>query len=160
VKNEILSELANDERLRLQAFKVCRGNDLWKDVISEMLLYLAEMPEGKLERLYGKNELMPYCFKMIWLSVNSKTSPFYKKYIKLQEIPKEDTCDFDVTSILVNEVLDELEKDRKNYPTDINLYRLYLKFRSLRKVQEETGVPHSTIAHIVNRVTEEIKAKI
>ena len=160
MKNKILSELANNEKLRLQAFKVCRGNDLWKDVISEMLLYLAEMPEGKLERLYEKNELLPYCFKMIWLSVNSKTSPFYKKYLKLQEIPKEDFCDFDVTSILINEVLDDLEKKRKNYPTDINLYRLYLQFRSLRKVEAETGIPHSTIAHIVNRVTEEIKELI
>ena len=156
-----MSEIANNQNLTAQAFKVARGNVLYKDVIAEMLLYLLEMDDTKLLTLWTNNELVSYCYKIIWLSYNSKTSPFYKKYLKMSEyIEVDEDNHFDISPKLIEDILNDIEREREKYPADVKIFRLYLKLGSCRKVEQEINVPHTTVNYIVNRLTKEIEDKI
>lgn len=76
----IINTLANNEQLKAYARKTTKGNTLWEDIISEMLLYLMELPEERFIQIYRSEGLQSYCYKIIHLSWNSENSPFYKKY--------------------------------------------------------------------------------
>lgn len=155
--NTILTEIATNEKIKAHAFKCAKGSDLWQDCISDLIITLAELNKDKLIDLYNKGTIYLYCFKIIWLSFNSEKSPFYRKYIKRSlYIPMETETSFDYCETYVNERLDELEKDSIKYPTDIHLFRLYLKFGSFRKVEKETGIQAMTVCKIINKLKTKI----
>lgn len=160
-KSKILTEIFNNSQLKSYAFKVSKGNSLRDDIISEMIISLNEMNDEKLYRLYDNKELINYCYKIIWLSWNSATSPFYIKYIK------ENKQDFIVSETkkkyceaLIFDELKEMEIKMQRFPTEIKVFEIYLKLGSLREVAKETGIPHTTVQYLVNRVKSELLKKI
>lgn len=86
-KHTILKSIISPD-LERYAFKIAKGNDLYRDCLSELILVLGEMDEGRLIELNNNKQLVPYCCKVIYLSFNSPTSPFYKKYIKPELLSK------------------------------------------------------------------------
>lgn len=122
-----------------------------------MTLYIAEMDEEKLLSLYKRDELNSYCFKIIWLSINSKTSPFYKKYLKKQpEIEANSDNSFDYSIVYVSDRLDELERESKKYPTAVKLFREYIKLGSYTEVAKKCDIPVKTVWNIIQGIKHKI----
>ena len=79
-KDSVIKSVYLNKSLTDFAKKTTKHNDLWQDVISEMIISLSDMPDAKLIELHRSEGLASYCFKIIYLSWNSPNSPFYKKY--------------------------------------------------------------------------------
>lgn len=160
-KNKILEEIFKNSELKSYAFKVAKGNSLYEDIISEIILYLNNLDDSKLFRLYESKEIFSYCYKIIWLSWNSTTSPFYIKYLKKnsQDFIISETKKKYCEAYLLDE-LNKMEKLISRFPTEIKVFEVYLKLGSLRKVSKETGIPHTTVQYLVNRVKAELIKKI
>lgn len=79
-RDVIVKSIYLNKNLSDFAKRTTKNNDLWKDIISEMLISISDMPESKLIELYRSEGIVNYCYKIIYLSWNSPNSPFYKKY--------------------------------------------------------------------------------
>lgn len=162
----IINTLANNEQLKAYARKTTKGNTLWEDIISEMLLYLMELPEERFIQIYRSEGLQSYCYKIIHLSWNSENSPFYKKYKQLE--PKTDNVDFeydpeiDITYKKCVKAVKMLKYDvsKSGMPTKAILFDLYLQHGSYRKIAKQLNIPTMTIFKIINNIKDEIKATL
>jgi hypothetical protein len=163
----ILSYIYTSKILRDYAKKVASGNDLWQDIITEMVLYLSQIDEKKLKDLYDTKQIIPYCCKIIHNSWNSPTSPFYKKYISkeadlIYEKPQAEPAE----DIDYEKLLKELEEENTEYPYGITLLRRYSELNSYTKlhneIKDKTGqrIPYTTLIHIINDIRIKVKQKI
>mgnify|MGYP001563717554 CR=1 FL=1 len=165
-RDTILTSISKNEQLKAYARKTTQGNSLWEDIISEMIIYLYEMPEERFIAIYRSEGLQSYCYKIIHLSWNSENSPFYKKY-RLQE-PRVDSETFeynpeiDTTYKKCKKAVDELVYDvsASGMPTKAILFDLYLQYGSYRKVAKQLSIPTMTIFKIINNIKDEIKATL
>jgi hypothetical protein len=156
-KEKILLDIFNNDSLKSYAYRVSNGNSLKDDLFSELILSINDMDEIKLFNLVDDKKILNYCYKIIWLSWNSTTSPFYIKYLK------ENKTDFIISETKKKYceafVFDELKKMESNlsrFPTEIKIFELYLKLKSSRKVAKETGIPRSTVQYLVSQVKKEL----
>lgn len=78
-KNEIITALYESRE-----FNECIGkmepDHLQDDLRSEVMLILLETPEEKIKQLHERNELKFYTVRVILNLIQSKSSPFYKKF--------------------------------------------------------------------------------
>lgn len=165
------------------ARRTTKGNDLWQDIISEMLISISEMPESKLIELHRSEGLVNYCYKIIHLSWNSPNSPFYVKYrakegddrvvmvgedyyseIELLTMVEVDAYDaeIDVLSGKCDRIIKEIEFDisQKRYPSEVKVFELYTEIGSIRGVAERLRLPVMTVWEMINRFREKVKSKL
>jgi len=165
-KDVIITSIAKNEQLKAYARKTTLGNSLWEDIISEMIMYLMELPEDRFIAIYRSEGLQSYCYKIIHLSWNSTNSPFYKKY--RTEEPRTDNETFDYNheiDILYNKCIVEVQNlihdvSKSGLPTKAILFDSYLKHGSYRKVAKEFDIPTMTIFNIINGIKDQIKSKL
>ncbi len=157
MRDKIILDIANNQRLKDNAKAIFKHNDLWQDAFSDVIVQLYDMPEKDIIEMNDRGVLFHYCYRILWLSYNSPTSPFYKKYLK-SELPytPENTDGFRFCEAYINDRLHELEKKAKSYPVEVKLFRLYMQFKSYGKVSKETGIPAKTIYNIIKRLKEQI----
>ena len=156
-KNANISLIAMDATIYDYAYKVAKGNDLYRDIVSDVLIYLYDLPEDKFNQI---KDLKSYVCKMIYFSWNSSTSPFYKKYrtdydIKVDEKAADSEC------WLLKELEQiEIRISKKRYPTEVMLFQLYSDLGDYRSVSQKVGIPTMTVYKLVNKVRNEMKKKI
>lgn len=165
-RDVIITSISKNEQLKAYARKTTQGNSLWEDIISEMIIYLYEIPKDRFDLIYRSEGLQSYCYKIIHLSWHSTNSPFYKKY--RTEEPKTDNVEFDYNHeidtlyqkalIEVNNLVYDVSKS--GLPTKAILFDSYLKHGSYRKVAKEFDIPTMTIFNIINGIKDQIKAKL
>lgn len=151
--------------LERYAFKVSKGNDLWKDSISELVISLYEMDEEKLISLFNRGELAPYCYKILWFSFNSESSPFYRKYIKPEQTSELINYDLEFEEVDVEVIRGfinslEAEISKKRFPSEVRLFELYSELGSYRAVAKKVNLPVMTCFYIIEGFKNEIKKKL
>lgn len=159
----IITTISKNENLKAYARKLAGGNDLWNDMWSELLLFLYEMPEDRFMSIYQSEGLIGYCNRVLYFSWNSTTSPFYKKY-RMEE-PKTDNVTFEYDpeiDILYNKCQDQIcklteEISKKRYPTEPNIFDIYLSCGSYRKTAKQLRLPVMTVYNIINGFKDKIK---
>lgn len=167
--NQILL-IAKDKSVYDYSYKIAKGNDLYKDIISEIIIHLSELEDEKFNKI---NDLKSYVCKMIYFSWNSPTSPFFRKFRNDRDFLIKDvfTYDEEIETKEESKYIDiknfktelgEIENriSEKRYPSEIKLFELYLELKSYRAVAKLVGIPASSVHHQVNRVIEEMKNKI
>lgn len=152
------------------ARRTTKGNDLWQDIISEMLISISEMPESKLIELHRSEGLVNYCYKIIHLSWNSPNSPFYVKYrakegddIRIEGVEVDGyDVEIDVLSGKCDRIIKEIEFDisQKRYPSEVKVFELYTEIGSIRGVAERLRLPVMTVWEMINRFREKVKSKL
>lgn len=163
-KNSKLSLIFTDRNVTDYAYKVAKGNDLYKDIISEIIISLYDLPEDKFEKI---TDLKSYVCKMIYFSWNSQTSPFYKKFRNDRDFVVKEDLSFD-EEIEENKYIDlfefkrkltEIESNisKKRFPSEIKLCELYLEHKSYRAVANLLDIPVTSVHFQVNKVIEEMK---
>lgn len=161
---EKVYELSLDPEVISFAKKITSGNDLYHDIISETVIYIATLPEDKRKAI---NNLKSYFCKVIFFSWNSPSSPFYKKYRNdrsefLYDLPYEE-CEekeeklFDSVKIKNRILILEKEIAKKRYPTEIRLLDLYLKLKSYRAVSKEVDIPVKSVHYQIKKIILQIK---
>jgi hypothetical protein len=151
--NEIVEEIYRDERFFKAVQNIAQPqfvDDLWM----ECILIMLEYDNAKLNEIYDKKQLRFYFVRIVSNQINSKTSPFYKKY------KKENFKYIDANAEVSDENLlemDEIEFDDEDlwikyakisgelYWYDRELFELYVKLGSYRAVSKETGIPLRSI---------------
>lgn len=152
------------------ARRTTKGNDLWQDIISEMLISISEMPESKLIELHRSEGLVNYCYKIIHLSWNSPNSPFYVKYrakegddIRIEGIEVDGyDVEIDVLSRKCDRIIKEIEFDisQKRYPSEVKVFELYTEIGSIRETAKTLKLPVMTVWKMINRFKEKVKSKL
>ena len=162
----ILSSILKNESLIRYAKKTTNGNLLWEDIMSEMTLYLYEIPEDRFISIYRSEGLLSYCYKIIHLSWNSPRSDFYRKY-RVEE-PRTENVTFEYNpeiDILYNKCKDEINKiteeiSSSRYPTESKMFEIYLECGSYRKTAKKLQLPTMTVFNLINGFKEKIKARL
>jgi DNA-directed RNA polymerase specialized sigma24 family protein len=156
-KHSKISLLASDKTIYDYAFKVAKGNDLYKDIVSEILIYLYDLPQDKFDKI---NDLKSYVCKMIYFSWNSSTSPFYKKFRNDNDYKIKEDVSFELDDATEELEQIEIRMSKKKYPIDIRLFELYTELGTYRAVGNVLGLPHRNIHYRIQKVIEEMKKKI
>jgi len=165
-RDVIITSISKNEKLKSYARKTTNGNALWEDIISEMIIYLYEIPEERLIQIYRTEGLQSYCYKIINLSWNSPRSNFYIKYLSEEPRTDSETFEYDhEIDVLYNKCKAEVDQlihdvSSSGMPTKAIIFDLYLQYGSIRKVARELKIPTMTIFNIINGIKEQIKAKI
>jgi DNA-directed RNA polymerase specialized sigma24 family protein len=156
-KNAKISLIASDMTIYDYAYKVAKGNDLYRDIVSDVLLYLYDLPSEKFDKI---NDLKSYVCKMIYFSWNSATSPFYRKYRLDNDFKVKENVIFEEDAITKELEQIEMRISKKRYPTEVRLFELYVELGTYRAVSEALGIPLKSVHYQVKKVIEEMKNKI
>lgn len=166
-RNQIIEEIYNDKQYIDYCLKVCKS-DLHQDLFQYTVLYLMEMPKGKLEAIYKCGELRMYVARIIYINANSKRSQFNKQFnitdsdfdlTRVADVqPEEDLTLQKVEIKLQEEVLFCHQKNI--YPASVKLLEIYSELGSYQKVANATRIPYKTVRRHIQGLTEKIKASI
>lgn len=123
------------------------------------------MDESKVIKASEQGYLKFLFVRIATNSFNSVTSPFYKKYrhldinVEIQnnhikshdQINDEFECNFSDLVCKIETEIDSLNEYERE------LFKLYVKFESYRKVSEEVGIKYESVRHAIIQASEKIK---
>lgn len=138
--------------------KITRGNSLWNDLYQESILAILELPEKKFAEIKC---LECFFIKIADRNWNSSTSPFYYKYRKIkteqltanvergEEEGEEEKKEYEISRI--NKIISD------SHWYDRELFNLFLKLGSRRKVALKTGIPETSVKRTIREMKKKIK---
>lgn len=168
-KANIVLEITKDRAYLDYCKKVCQFKDLHKDLYQYTILYLLEMDEKKLVRIYKEGGIRMYVARIIYINVNSSRSQFRKQFTST------DTLNFIPDTIMdvpegVSESLEKVEKKIKEevlfchqknvYPASVKLLEIYAELGSYQAVSDATRIPYKTVRRHIQGLTEKIRKSI
>lgn len=156
-KNAKISLIASDMTIYDYAYKVAKGNDLYRDIVSDILLYLYDLPSDKFDKI---TDLKSYVCKMIYFSWNSSTSPFYKKYRLDNDYKLKEDATFQEDSALKELEQIEIRISKKRYPTEVRLLEMYMELGTYEAVGKAVGATSMGVYKQIQKVLKELKSKI
>lgn len=135
--------------------------DIREDIQSEVTLILLETKPEVILSLSEKNQLKFYAARIILLSAFSKTSPFYKKYRRHEELKGFEAADESMSIInrkmTEERVISEIEK-LDWYESE--MLKLYGEVGSFRKMQECTMIPYGSCFVAVKAGIKKVQEKV
>lgn len=177
-KNELIRFYEGDQ-LNGMIDKLCPDKRFRDDLKQELIVYLLEMEESKLEGLIQRKQLLYYCYGYLKNQYQSSTSEFYKKY--RNDIVIGDEIYFDkIDEAEIDDHFERVEKilvDKINW-FDAFLFRSYyynwwsevdektISGRSYRKIEKEYTlsddfkIDHSYIYNRVKKTMKVIKKEL
>lgn len=169
-KNKIVAELFESKEFN-DCINKMEPEHLRDDLKAEVMLILLETDDEKLKGLHKKNELKFYTVRIILNLIQSKTSPFYKKYRMSTSVFSEPCSPCVVETIEPEGFDDRLKRELRNeraiqiidtlYWYDKTIVNLYLELGSYRAIEKDTGIPwescYSTIRKVIKQIRNELK---
>lgn len=169
VRNKIISDLFTSKEFN-DCIRKMQPVELQDDLKAEVALILCEHSDDKIISIHNShtNALKYYTVRIILNLIQSKTSPFYKKYRQ----PVYEFSDDHDRSIDINDDIDtRLQAEAKEekvmsiidglYWYDKEMLKLYLEKGSYREMQKETNIPwgscYDTIQMVINKIRYELR---
>lgn len=125
---------------------------------AEVGLILCEMDEAKLIGLAERGELKYYTVRIIINQIQSKSSPFYKKFripvMPAEFLPELPDTGYDDSG---DRAISEIEN---LYWYDAELMKMYAEHGTYRKIEQLTGIPFESVYKTITRACKEIKMKV
>lgn len=161
-KNQIVAELFESKDFNDCLCKM-EPEYLRDDLKAEVALILLETPDTKILDLHKTSGLKFYTVRIILNLIQSKTSPFFKKFRRfssdtIPDLPAEE---------LNGRVQRELTEERaiaiipKLYWYDRQIVELYLELGNYRAIEKETGIPwescYKTVQKAIKQIRNELK---
>lgn len=81
-KNDIITEIYNDEKYNKMLNTICPSKLYQEDLKHELFIILLNMKDEFIIKLYNENNLIKWCNKILMNQYRSNLSPFYIKYKK------------------------------------------------------------------------------
>jgi hypothetical protein len=136
-----------------------RPKDLQDDLKAEVALILCEKSEDLILELHDKGGLKYYTVRIILNLIQSNTSPFYKKF-RLSNVELSDLIEPYVLPEYDSRKDQAMEELETLYWYDREILKLYGKYGTYRKIEEETGIPFESIYKTVQKACKEIRKKV
>ena len=164
-KSEIVLEITKDKAYSNYCKKVCSNKDIYKDLYQYVILYLLEMSEEKIVRLYNEGGLKNYIVRIIYLNAHGDT-PFTRQQksigddIKINSIANEEKDNKEERINLVKEAIKKevlICHQKKIYPAGLKLLDLHLELGSYQKVANKTKIPYKTVIKYISSIKEKIR---
>ena len=119
------------------------------DLKQEVITVVCGWDDDKIKKLHHDGALEFYVVRVILNHIQSKTSPFYKKYRMTHDeydphAPKMQVADAcDTADRQIREDLEDLALEHIDslYWYDAELLRMYMRLGNFRAIQKETGIP-------------------
>lgn len=181
-KHEIIGKLAQDKELIRIARSITKGDELYKDLFQEALIYMLGISDERFSNILKPRE---YCIKIMLRQYHLPRTVFYNIHrhkdecqdMENIEIPNVEDPAIDINSRdieLSNEYFDNLTpesvkiartlhrlkcEDNSNgkYEYRTELFKLWLAHGSTRKVEKYTGINYRSVAFTIAEVKKEIK---
>ena len=83
--NDIIGVMFASGTIQQTCAKVCSDVELLPDLVQEVTLALLTKDKAKIDALNATGKLIGYVYKMAKNQWQSATSPFYKKYKRMQD---------------------------------------------------------------------------
>lgn len=148
----------------------CRiAGHLSDDLFQHIWVKILELDCVKLEQIYSKGYLQFYIYRMIVNEARNKNNPFLvalKKsepmaynYIYIECI---NNYEYDIESDIEFETKLKTVQDKLNsiFWYDREIFKLWLKFGSVRKVEQQTGIKYGAIHQTVTKVKKQLNENI
>lgn len=135
---------------------------LREDLKAELFAVLCELPEEKIVGLAERNELRFFCVRIILNMIQSNTSPFFKKFRTVTEdldprFHDEEQEDAHEMEILFETRLKDVERVLNTFHWyDTELFRIYVREGSIRKVEALVNIPRASIHNTIKKVRKAI----
>lgn len=140
------------------------GKDLWEDLRQEISLIVLEYDKNKIHEIIekGKPVFRFWIVRICCNQLHSKNGQMFKQYNAI--IPIEDVSKI-MNEIEFNqfdhETIDQINKlIDKLYWYDKEILKLYIEHRSVRKVAELTGIPHTSIFITIKNIQKCIRQSL
>jgi hypothetical protein len=176
-KTEILNHIANNKSFKEMVYKQHYQPDLLDDLYQESFIIIADKTEKFLQDLFEADILLRYWNGIVYKSINSSTSPFFKKFrhtdnnisLSLQEEnDSEDETNFDYNNILIDEQDPEIESDEtkekllnkfdNQYWYDREIMKLYMTMR-IEDIVKQVGISRHAVNMSLKRTRESLRDK-
>jgi hypothetical protein len=143
-KNAIVTELYNSREFN-DCINKMEPAHLRDDLKSEIVLILMETEEAKLIGLHQRKELKFFTVRIILNQIQSKSSPFYKKFrVPVVELNGYETADeYNHEDREIKELMEDVaieEIDRLHW-YNAELLRLYIQHGNFRAIEKLTRIP-------------------
>lgn len=163
-RNDILLFIYNSKAVKSSAIRITKGDDLYNDLLSELLIIVAEMDIEYLVNLYNKKTLEIYCYKIMYYQYTQPHMAFYKKYRSCETTTKGEVYEDDNIDQIHSDVvllMNKIEKKiaQKRFPAEFRLLELYIEHGTYRKVGALVGISFKTVQYMVKNITEKIKTQ-
>lgn len=154
---EIVAEIYDDV-LRCSKMFCSRTSyeNFWEDIAEDIVIQLLAMSSQRLLGLYERKELLKYVKGILKIGINSKTSPFFYKYIKpCGDISERDNLEYiiDETDIYEDDIalgnLTEEETKILKYYSDFN-GNIAATARAIKKSYRQTRKCIKNIKKMLN----------
>jgi DNA-directed RNA polymerase specialized sigma24 family protein len=169
-RDDIIKELVNDKEYRRICNKIAGNTGLGDDLYSELMLSLIEFKH--LEKVYRESE-GKFFFYVIRCALNmfrNKRSKFNKTYRanyaelddnKEMMMEQEIKIDIEAVSAKVYAEIESIKQSYgNNFPYQVGLLQLYLKYGTLRKLSRETGIPLSSCYNTLKEIRQKISNNV
>ena len=162
-KSDIIEQIYTDKSFK----RVCQNiapPDMSEDLFQEIICIFLEMSEEKIIKAKQEGYLKFLFVKIATNSYQSKTSPFYKKYRHSDQTSdlnqvvshtEETNIEFEVKFDKTINIIEHDLKSMNEYERE--LFKLYVKFGSYRKVSDEVGIKYESVRHAINQAIEKLK---
>ena len=154
---------AHYKRLKQLAFQISRGADYYEDLLHDSLMSCFESKH--IENLIEKDEFDYYLIRVMYLSVNSPTSRFYRKNIAWNRNRRafvDKDYEEDKTWLgarMTNEQLDILISRLTEFERLIFLEYI-LEGYSYRTLSKETGIPTVFIYRTIDNIKQKLRNNV
>jgi RNA polymerase sigma factor (sigma-70 family) len=154
---------SNYKEFKKLAKKICRGETYYEDLLHESLLSILK---GKqVQNLIDTGDFEFYLIRVMYLSVNSPTTPFYKQTIawnRNRRTFKDYSHEVDKTWLgarMTNEQLDILISRLSEFERLI-FQEYILEDFTYRELSKQTGIPITFLYKTISTIKTTIKANV
>jgi hypothetical protein len=168
----LIEKIISDKYYLSFCKKVCGKNDIYQDLYQHVILTVLELPKEKLLEI-NKGNLKGYITRIIYISANSKTSPFFLQNYDhaasseavMRDIPEEEplTDDFEIRQKVYNSTLkteERIYQQNGEFAFQVNLFKIWIKEGSYLKTAKKTKIPYPTVRYNVSNFIKKINENL
>lgn len=186
---EILEYIVSNPDYKEAVRNITKGDEFTEDLWAELLIIIGEYDNAKLNKLFNEGTLKFFFVRIALNQYRSANSPFYKKY-KKEDVEKRGEVELEFEDYMVwNEVESVTYEPDEEQPYDkdsimyeetwaervaritersldslhwyqAELFRLYVKYGTYKKVSENTGIPIRSVGTTIRSVKDYLKVQI
>jgi len=169
-KSGLINEIARNKQIKQASKNIMKNNPMSEDLLQELFLHLCELPEEEIKLKNEKKYLYFYCIKFLDLNGNEKhidstfklkhkvfsfnknEFPFHQDY-DLNDIQQEEE-EFTIKQKLMRLIPSIEHIINSLHWYDRMMFQLYIQQEKLstRNLAKKIGIPHSSVAEVIDKV--------
>lgn len=149
----MIEQLARDKEIKGVAVKY--GGEYADDIFQDALIKMMELPTEKMQQLIEDNGQRYYFRQVVYHECMARHRQRTEEELNTHELTYEEEDNSD------NERITAIQKELNTlHWYDRDIFTLYVKLGSSRKVQEDTGINYQAVCATVRKVKHELRDRL